>query len=269
MSAKKKRAASLSELVSRFSKFDVIAEMEREYQSLNSKNLPLSLIDDNAYIKRVHFPKTRLEELGKSIREKGIFSPLLVREKGSHYELVLGRKRYFGAKVAGLETVPVIVSSMGDEEMLLILLADTRDQRESNILEMAYIYNALSTKFQYSQQILAKISHESRSQVTNTMRLLSLPDSVIKEVSSGELSFGHARALLCLSQEDIVLAVKRIHDEKLSVRATERMVRSLAGRPLKGPVRPKRIALDNNRVILSFSSEEDAKRYFEGIAEID
>ncbi len=262
MATKRKNVASLSELVSRFSKFDVIAEMEKEYQSFASKNMPLSLIDDNSYVKRVHFPKSRLESLGKSIGEKGVFSPLLVREKGSHYELILGRKRYFGAKTAGLSSIPVIVSNMGDEEMLLILLADTRDQKESNILEMAYIYNALTQKFKYSQQTLAEISHESRSQVTNTMRLLSLPDPIIKEVSLGELSFGHARAMLSLSQEDIISLSKRIHEEKLSVRETERIVRAMAGKHEKTFSKAK---IDGNKITLEFFDADDAKEYFESL----
>lgn len=257
MKSRKKDVASLSELVSRFSKFDVIAEMEKEYQSFASKNLPLSFIDDNSYIKRVHFPKARLDSLGASIREKGVFSPLLVREKGSHYELILGRKRYFGAKAADLKTIPVIVSNLGDEEMLLVLLADTRDQRESNILEMAYIYNALSNKFQYSQQTLAKLSHESRSQVTNTMRLLSLPDPIIKEVSLGELSFGHARALLSLSEEEIISFAKKIHEEGLSVRETEELVRKTVGKEEKKPeVEKKGLSLK-----LTFENEKELESF--------
>lgn len=260
MKGKKKGNPSLSELVSRFSRFDVIAEMEKEYQTFSPKSLPLSLIDDNQYIKRVRFSKSRLESLGKSIAEKGIYSPLVVRRKGNHYELILGRKRYYGAKEAKLPSVPVVVADLQDEEMLLVLLADTRDQRESNILERAYLYRALSTKFRYSQQTLAQLSHESRSQVTNTMRLLSLPEPILKEVMQGELSFGHARALLSLSEEEILKVSARIHKENLSVRETERLVRSLSGfSSRQGPA----MSLNGKRVILSFESEEEAKDYFD------
>jgi len=250
--ASKKKRQSISELVNRFSKFDVIAEMEKEYQNANSKSLPLSLIDDNAYVKRVRWSKERIEAFGKSIGEKGIFSPLLVRKKRSHYELVLGRKRYYGAKAAGLLAVPAIVLETSDEEMLLMLLADTRDQRESNILEMAYIYEALTTKFKYSPQTLAQISHQSRSQVVNTMRLLNLPDQLIKEVSQGELSYGHARALLPLSQELILEVAKTIHRDGLSVRQTEALVKKLTigERASPGP----EVKVSGNSILLEFGS---------------
>lgn len=258
MPNKKKENPSLSDLVKRFSKFDVIAEMEKEYQASASKSLPLSLIDDNSCVKRCRLPRQTLESLGNSIAKKGIFSPLLVRKKRSHYEVVLGRKRYFGAKAAHLSYVPVIIADIGDEEMLLTLLADTRDSRQSNILEMAYIYEALMSKFQYSPQTLAQLSHLSRSQVVNTVRLLNLPDPIIREVSLGELSYGHARALLPLSQELIMEASKEIHARKLSVRETEDFVRYLSLDEKKAsPEAEATYQKGERKLTLSFESDHE------------
>lgn len=219
-----KVTSSLSELIERFSQDDVILQMEKEYQNVAAINIPLNKIDDNSFVNKVVFTKKIVNLLGKSLAEKGFFNPLVVRPKGDRYELILGRKRYFGAQKAGFTEVPVIIKNLGDEETLLMLLADTRDEREGNKVEMAYIYNALIKEFNYSQATLGNLSHQSRSQVTNTIRLLSLPDKVLKEVVMGTLSYGHARALLSLEPFEILDAVQTIHDKNLSVRETEAMV---------------------------------------------
>ena len=222
---KKSNVSSLSKLVKKFSQEDVILQMEKEYRSVASVNIPLEKIDDNSYVNKVIFSKKTVNLLGKSIKEKGFFNPLVVRPKGDRYELILGRKRYFGAKNIDLKEVPAIIREVDDEEVLLMLLADVRDEREGNIIEMALICTALSKKFNYSQATLGKLSHQSRSQVTNIVRLLSLPDKVIKEVMLGELSYGHARALLGLEKFEIEEALNTIHRNKLSVRETEALVK--------------------------------------------
>ena len=204
---KKSNVSSLSKLVKKFSQEDVILQMEKEYRSVASVNIPLEKIDDNSYVNKVIFSKKTVNLLGKSIKEKGFFNPLVVRPKGDRYELILGRKRYFGAKNINLAEVPAIIREVGDEEVLLMLLADVRDEREGNIVEMALICNALSQKYNYSQATLGKLSHQSRSQVTNIVRLLSLPERVLKEVMLGELTYGHARALLGLDKFEIDEAV--------------------------------------------------------------
>ena len=222
---KKSNVSSLSKLVKKFSQEDVILQMEKEYRSVASVNIPLEKIDDNSYVNKVTFSKKTVNLLGKSIKEKGFFNPLVVRPKGDRYELILGRKRYFGAKNIELKEVPAIIREVGDEEVLLMLLADVRDEREGNIVEMALICNALSQKYNYSQATLGKLSHQSRSQVTNIVRLLSLPERVLKEVMLGELTYGHARALLGLEKFEIEEAVNTIHHNKLSVRETEALVK--------------------------------------------
>lgn len=186
MASKKLRIKdSLNDLVKRFAKNDVIAEIERSYAASSIKEISLSLIDDNAFLRRAPMPNESTAKMAKSIMERGVFVPILVRPVGSHYELVLGRKRYAGAKAAGLEAVPTIVRNLGDEETLLMLLADARDQREGNIVEMALIYDELSKRFDYTQKTLASLAHQSRSQVNNTLRLLKLPEKIIRRVSRG------------------------------------------------------------------------------------
>lgn len=265
--------SSLTDLVKKFSKNDVIAEMEKEYLSVAAKRIPLSLIDDNAFVKKVLFPSETISRFAEGIGEKGLYNPLLVRPKGAHYELILGRKRYFGAKKAGLRDVPCVIREAGDEETLLTLLADTRDQREGNVVEMALLYSALSTRFKYSQATLANLSHQSRSQVTNIMRLLKLPEGVLSEISQGTLSYGHARAIASLSQDEIEDIVFKIHENELSVRETEELAKeyssSLASplpsltADLKKVSKAKNVINKRKSLVFEFDSEEEKDAFIE------
>lgn len=273
-SKKGKLNPSLSELVKKFSKNDVIAEMEKEYQHAESKRIPLSLIDDNSFIKRVEIPNSDIEMVAKSISERGIYNPLIVRPSGSHYELILGRKRYLASKKAGLYEVPVVIKDAGDEETLLMLLADTRDQRSANVVEMAFIYSALNERFHYSQLTLAEISHQSRSQVTNTMRILRLPDHIVKEISLGKLSYGHAKAIVSLSDEEIESVVRLIHEEKLSVREAEELAKQYSLTPSAFPdeseTLKKKYGFDSVlikklSVTFSFKSAEEKEKFLKGL----
>lgn len=275
MASKKLRIKdSLNDLVKRFAKNDVIAEIERSYAASSIKEISLSLIDDNAFLRRAPMPNESTAKMAKSIMERGVFVPILVRPVGSHYELVLGRKRYAGAKAAGLEAVPTIVRNLGDEETLLMLLADARDQREGNIVEMALIYDELSKRFDYTQKTLASLAHQSRSQVNNTLRLLKLPEKIIRRVSRGELSYGHARALLTLSEDEILKSLKIITDQKLSVRETEQLVKRFGVQPardddlldrLKTATDASNVELTGNAVTLSFETKERLESFIDSL----
>ncbi|HBE99238.1 MAG TPA: chromosome partitioning protein ParB [Firmicutes bacterium] len=266
---KKKANPSLKDLLSRYSQNDVIAEMEREYASISSKNIPLSSIDDNHVVKKVSFPKDMVHSLGESLKEKGFFSPLLVRPSGTHYELILGRKRFVGAKEAGLKYVPCIIRDVSDEEVLLTLLADTRDQREGNVVEMALIFEALQEKYKYSQKTLGKVAHLSRSQVTNILRLLHLPDEVLKEIMLGTLSYGHAKAIASLSDKRISDIVRKIHKEHLSVRETEYLAKRIQNNESHVPSLEKAkekynassVVVKKKSVTLYFASEKERDEF--------
>lgn len=221
----KKKDPSLSSLIKKFARNDIVAEMEKEFMSSGGKMLPLRLIDDNAFVKRAKNDTETIQRFASGIKEKGLWNPLVVRPIGHHYEVIFGRKRYYASKMAGLIEVPCVIKSADDQETLLMLLADIRDQRESNVLEMALVYRALNDKFGYDQATLADLSHCSRSQVTNIMRLLHLPDSVLDDLSSGKLAYGHCRALVCLSEEEALRMTRIIKTKGLSVRQTEAMIR--------------------------------------------
>jgi len=263
---------NLSELVRKFSKNDVIAEIEKEFQTKTGRTLPLSVIDDNSFIKRVRLPETTVEQVAKSINEKGLWNPLVVRPSGGHYELILGRKRFYGAKKAGLASVNCVMADVGDEETLLMLLADTRDQRNGNVVEMALVYQALIQKFNYSPQTLANLSHQSRSQVANTMRILKLPDHIITDICLDKLSYGHAKAIASLSDEEIERVCELIHKEHLSVRDTEVLAKQYASLPqvaeteaeaLKKVLGAAAVADRRTSISISFETPEEKNAFVE------
>ena len=262
-------SASLSDLIEKFSREDVIAVMEKEYQSAQAKLIPISLIDDTKYISEVLFPENTIDVFAKGLKEKGFYNPLVVRRKGKgRYEVVLGRKRFFGAQKAGILSLPCVIADVSDEEELLMLLADTRDNRDSNVVEMALVCQALAKRFGYSQKTLAELSHQSRSQITNTLRILRLPKSVRDDICLGKLSYGHARAVASLEGERLRTALRKIFDEKLSVRDTERYVRSLGQTNpfqneeiLKEATRASEVIEKKKSLTLVFDSEE-AKQVF-------
>lgn len=264
---------SLSSLVKKFSKNDVIAEIEKEYQQSPSKHISLSLIDDTPFLKQVKVSPDDVAFFANNIKEKGIYSPLVVRPRGNHYQLILGRKRFYGAKKAKLQEVPCVIVKISDEEALLMLLADNRDQRSSNVVEMALICQALSDKFNYTQKTLADLAHESRSQITNTMRILRLPENVLLDLSSGKLSYGHAKAIVSLSQEEISQIVKMIYEHSLSVREVERIAKSYSGgdkdlqieKSLTSACSAKNVVIKKRSVTFTFKDEESQKKFISSL----
>ena len=213
MARGKKTLPKLSELIEKFSQEDVIAVMEKEYQSSPTRLIPSSLIDDTSFVSFVKVSEQTIEAFASGLQEKGFYNPLVVREKaGGRYELILGRKRFLGARRAGILSLPCVVLNVGDEEVLLMV-------------ELATICKALMDGFHYTQKTLADLTHQSRSQITNILRILSLPSEVLDLISLGELSYGHAKALCSLPPSQIGPLLRKIHDEGLSVRDAEALAR--------------------------------------------
>ena len=256
---------SLKGLLNKFAENDVIAALEKEYSAEPSSQIPASLIDDTPFIKKVKIPKETLDRFASSILKNGVFSPLIVRPKGNHYELVLGRKRFQGGKRAGLKEFPCVIIDESDEVVLLTLLADTRDQRESNVVEMALICQTLYTRFGYTQESLGKLSHQSRSQITNTLRILRLPDDILDDICLGKLSYGHAKAVASLSESEIRDLVKRVYEENLSVREVEAIARKEGGKNTTKS--PKYSIKDHGKSLtITFESEEEKAKFLKRIA---
>lgn len=172
------------------------------------------------------FRDDELRELADSIRERGIVQPLVVREVpgvSNVYEIIAGERRWRAAQIAGLHEVPIVVVEANDQQSLEFAIIENVQRADLNAIEEAQGYQRLLNEFGYSQQDLAKIIGKSRSQITNTLRLLKLPGPVKQLVSEGSISAGHARALLALSDP---LIVAKIIAEDLSVRDVERLAQT-------------------------------------------
>lgn len=222
--------------------------------------LKITQIVPNKDQPRKLFKEAELSELSDSIKQNGILQPLLVRKKGTKYEIVAGERRYQAAKLAGLEEVPVIIKDISDAEVFKLALIENLQRADLSPLEEARGYKQLIKERSLTQDEVAKLVSKSRSAVTNTLRLLDLPEEVQQFVEDGLITAGHARAILAVpSPEGRVKLAQKVVDEKLSVRQTENLaplfsvneetvVRKREPLPpsFKRAARTLRVALDTN-----------------------
>lgn len=171
------------------------------------------------------FSKQALEELAASIQEQGVIQPLIVRRmEGGKYELIAGERRLRAAKLAGLASVPVVVSSAAPEQVLELALIENIQREDLNPIEEALAYKELGDRYRFTQEEIARRVGKERSSITNALRLLTLPEEIRGDIIEGRLSMGQARALLAIEDDDLKIKVKkRILSEGLSVREVERL----------------------------------------------
>jgi len=175
---------------------------------------------------RKRFDDEKIGELAASIREKGILEPLLVRKLGDEYELIVGERRWRAAQKAGLREVPVLVRAISDSEALELALIENLQREDLGVLEEAEGYRQLIDEYDLTQEELAKRIGKDRTSVTNTLRLLRLPEEVKEKLADSTLSSGHGRAILALPDEEDQKAICRMVIGKgLSVRETESLVK--------------------------------------------
>ncbi len=199
------------------------AQYETGHSAAETK-LPIEQIVPNPNQPRTHFNETELNELSESIREHGVLQPLLVRKKGSKYEIIAGERRYQASKLADLTEVPVIIKDVDDQEMLALALIENLQRSDLNPLEEAKGYRQLIDASGMTQDALSKAVSKSRSAITNSLRLLDLPEAVQQMIFEGKLTAGHARAILAVPYEDArIKLAERVVNEGLSVRATEHL----------------------------------------------
>ena len=187
-------------------------------------NVAIQEIQPNPNQPRTHFNETQLQELSESIREHGVLQPLLVRKSAKGYEIIAGERRYQAAKIAGIEELPVIIKDVDDQEMLALALIENLQRSDLNPIEEAKGYRQLIQASGMTQEALSKAVSKSRSAITNSLRLLDLPEVVQDMLYEGKLSAGHARAILAVPFEDArIKLAEKVVAEGLSVRATENL----------------------------------------------
>jgi ParB family chromosome partitioning protein len=205
--------------------FDTADSGEAEGQMM----VALEQLKPGRFNPRRNFPEAQIAELAASIRERGLVQPLVVRPSGASgksYEIVAGERRWGAPPVARLKEVPVVVRSLSDQEAIEIAIIENVQREDLNAIEEGEGYRLLMDGHGYTQEDLAKVIGKSRSHLANTLRLLKLPDSVQNLVRSGELSAGHARALI--GRPDAEALAARIVKEGLTVRDVEALTQERA-----------------------------------------
>jgi ParB family chromosome partitioning protein len=258
----------------------------------------LDLLTPNPFQPRVHFDDAKIDELARSIKSNGLIQPITVRPArgtaGGKYEIVAGERRWRAAQRAGLLRIPILVRDVPDEKLLEVALIENIQREDLNAIDEALAYRRLSDEFHFTQDDIANAVGKDRSSIANYLRLLKLPFDIQKEVASGALSMGHARALLAIDQEEALRrAARNVLAARLSVRETEALVREMTNPPVttakSGPEAQKidantraaeeqlRLALgtrvrilrkgQGGRLEIDFVSEDELNRIYEYITD--
>jgi ParB family transcriptional regulator, chromosome partitioning protein len=203
------------------------------------KYLQIDSLLPNPHQPRRSFPEESLSDLSNSIKEMGVIQPLIVRSKAEgKYEIVAGERRWRAAKKAGFFTIPAILRTISDAESLEIALIENLQRENLNPLDTAEAYDTLIKKFSYTHEVLAQRIGKDRTNITNHLRLLKLPDPIKEHVREDRLSMGHARTLLAVDHLPTQLNLSsRIIRRKLSVRELERIVQNFKNKQQAGSVR--------------------------------
>ena len=208
-------------------------------QDENENEIEIGKIHPNPNQPRTHFNETELQELSESIKVHGVLQPLIVRADEKGYEIIAGERRYQASKLAGIDKLPVIIKDVNDQQMLEIALIENLQRSDLNPIEEAKGYRQLIKQSGMTQEALAKAVSKSRSAITNSLRLLDLPDEVQGMLFDGKLSAGHARAILAVPYEDArIRLAEKVVNEGLSVRATENLAPLFSVGDASKPQRP-------------------------------
>jgi ParB family chromosome partitioning protein len=264
--------------------------------SAGSVDVPINQISPNPHQPRQSLDQVALRELADSIEKHGLIQPLIVTKIGSTYQLIAGERRWRACQLAGKENVPVIVKEATSQEMLELALVENIQRADLNPLEEATSYTQLISEFGLTQEAVAERVGKNRTTITNTLRLLNLPDKIQHALITGKITSGHARALLSLKETDHQLeAMAIIVEQELNVRQTEALVkRLLAGendikkaqpikrQPILKPhdrtlierfettlgtkVELNRTDDERGKIVIHFYSEDDLQTIFEMIS---
>ena len=190
----------------------------------NINKVLIADIGRNRFQPRVHFDEEKLEELSNSIKKNGLIQPIAVRidkTKSNKYEIVAGERRWMAAQKAGLHEVPVIILDLTDGEALEVAIVENIQREDLNVIEEAKGYKRLQDEFKYDQEKIAQMMSKSRSHISNTLRLLSLPKDILVMLQDGEITAGQARPLIGLPNASSI--AEEIVSKKLSARTIENL----------------------------------------------
>ena len=259
MPAKKKSRGlgnGLNELIPQ--KIKEVENTTVSYEKGTEIVVPISKVEPDRNQPRKNFNEDALLELSESIKQYGIFQPLLVQEKDDYFQIIAGERRWRAAKMAGVKEIPVIVRTLTEREIAEIQLSENIQREDLNPIEIAEGYKELIEKYDMTQDELAERVSKSRTAITNALRLLKLDERVRKMVIDEMISTGHARAILGITDLDKQYEfAQRVFDEKLSVREVEREVKKINS-DKKNNAKPEKI--DKQTEIIYQNLEEQMKQ---------
>lgn len=212
------------------------------------REIPLDAIDRNPFQTRTRFDPGALAELATSIAANGVVQPVLVRPlPNGRFQLIVGERRLLASKEAGKKTIPAILRQVSDEQAMEITIVENLQRTDLNPMEQARAYERLAREFKLTQDQMAQRTGKDRTSVANFLRLLRLPPEVQAKVEAGELTFGHARALLSLNDPEAILkAAQKVTGLSLSVRQTESYVQGIINPERREPEKKLKEPLDPN-----------------------
>ncbi len=231
----------------------IISTVESDADGVK-KTVNIIEVEPNRKQPRKNFDEDALQELSGSIKQVGILEPILVKKREDYYEIIAGERRWRAAKIAGLKKVPIVIrNDLTEQQIVEIQLIENIQRENLNPIEEAVAYRRLMTEFGLKQDEVADRVSKSRVAITNSMRLLKLCDKVQAMIIDGKLSTGHARAIISIEDEQEQIAIaERIFDEKLSVRDTEKLVKSILA-----PKKEKKKAIKNESLEVIYRSLEE------------
>ena len=198
-----------------------------------TNKLNLSEIVPNKYQPRKNFDEENLEDLSRSIKERGVIQPIIVRRSNiddTKHEIIAGERRWLAARKAGLHDIPVVVTEADDLKSLEFAIVENVQRHDLNPLEEAQGYKRLINEFSYDQEKVSRFIGKSRSYITNSLRILNLPEEVLKQVEEKKITAGHAKILVGL--DNAIYVANKIIEKKLSVRQTENFVKIFKGKKI-------------------------------------
>lgn len=267
----------------------LFTETAAESGSEPEASLPIASIVTNPDQPRKSFDETQLSELSDSIKQNGVLQPILVRKKGDMYEIVAGERRYQASKLAGLKEIPAIIRDIDDAEVFQLALIENLQRSDLTPIEEARGYRQLLDTKGLTQEGLAKILSKSRSAIANTLRLMDLPQEVQDLMEEGQITPGHARAILAVpTEEGRIKLAQKVVAENLTVRQTENLAplfsvtrdeikpKNPAPQYFKRAARTLRQALDTtvkvkqvrgkNKIEIEFKDEDDLARIIDRLS---
>jgi ParB family chromosome partitioning protein len=260
---------------------EVLEEIQRGSSDVfvgDKTKIAISEIVNNPYQPRKQFDETKIQELAASILEHGVVTPILVRKSTIGFELIAGERRLRASKLVGFDKIDAIVVDFNDDQMMEVSLIENIQREDLNIMEEAEAYQKMMTRFDYTQESLAKKVGKSREHIANTLRLNKLPKEVAKLVSDNQLSMGHVRPLIPLMEtHDIVSIARKIVKEGLSVRAVEKLVSRKETKPkikkdlskfeyvteLFEKKTQTKVVIDDHKIQIHYHGDDDLNRILE------